>query len=145
MKVCRMCIVLCLMGLLSGCATGTAPYSAVRSRALNSDRVIYFEQSDRLPKSVLEAAIDPKHEAEVFQMAGISPDIIGRIIAEALRLAPDLAKSYSGERMANAMYGRRFLFVGYSGDELPEITKMIEAMGRSVERITPDDQAAGKD
>jgi hypothetical protein len=132
-------LVMVLVALtFAGCATG--PETALSPRGLKGDHMIYFEQSDRVPKDVLLAA-HGKKDGVLDAMGAIPPEIIEKVIEEAFKIIPDLAKSYSKERMYNALIGRRMLFRGYeSPEQLKEINEIIKSMGNSIEYLTPQDE-----
>lgn len=129
-----------VMAMMVGCATG--PYSPVEPSSLKGTHVIYFEQSDRVPKTVMmapwESYANGKTGVVMSANMALDPAIIAGIIEKLLKTAPEIVKSYSNERMANAMIGRRILFRGYEGtNDLIEIEKIIKAMGGVVENWTP--------
>ena len=120
--------------VMSGCATG--PYSPVKTSSLKGERVIYFEQSDRVPKVVMLAS----WENDV--MSGTSarsfdPTAVIAVIEKMLTTYPEVVKAYGEERMANALISRRILIKGYSTNELAEIGNMIKSMELSIEKWTP--------
>ena len=124
-----------IMVLMAGCAT--SPKTALTSKALKSGHVIYFEQSDRIPKDVLLAA-HKGQDPMVASLSNIPEELVGKFLEEILKVVPELAKSYSQERMYNALIGRRMLFVGYdSPEQLKEIEKIVDRMGASIEYVTP--------
>ena len=128
--------ILCV-GLLTGCATG--PKTALRSSNLKAGHVVYFEQSDRVPKDVLLAAFNDKGPV-VNALAGIPPDVAAKAIAEILKVIPDLSKNYSKERMHNALIGRRMLFLGYeSPEQLEKVNAIVKSMGGAIEYVTPQE------
>ena len=129
--------------VLCGCATGPSK-TAVNSGTLDADRVIYFEQSDRVPKDVLLAPHQQKG-AVAGAMATIPAELIGEAIEEALKILPELADKYSKERMYNALLGRRMLFIGYeTPEQLDKIQEIIETMNGSIEFLTPEETMQAK-
>ena len=135
----RYILAVVVMGvLLTGCATG--PKTALTSGSLKADYVVYFEQSDRVPKDVLLAAYG-KEEGVLNAMEGIPAEIIEKVIEKFLEIVPELAENYTKERMWNALLGRRMLFKGYdSPEQLEKINEIIKSMGNSIEYLTPDDE-----
>jgi len=123
---------------LTGCATG--PETALRPKSLKGDHVVYFEQSDRIPKDVLLEINKQPEVAGVNAAAGVPvEDIVEKVIEEIFKVAPEMAESYSKERMNNALIGRRMLFRGYeSPEQLKEINEIIKSMGIAIEKITPE-------
>lgn len=123
--------------LVAGCATG--PKTAMNSRVLKASNVVYFEQSDRIPKDVLLAAKKPVLTSGVEAGSQTVPiQLIGEIVKKALEIAPEMSKTYSEERMYNALLGRRMLFIGYdSPEQLKEINSIVESMGKAIENVTP--------
>ena len=119
----------------SGCLS-TGPSTVARPRSLKGDRVIFFEQSDRIPKEVLLAAYKDKGQA-VNAMMAFPPEVIGKVLEELIKTFPEIAKELSQERRDNALIQRRILLKGYSGDELKDIIQIIEAFNGSIEFITP--------
>jgi len=135
----KLWVLLAMVPLLAGCATG--PKTALNSKVLRADNVIYWEQSDRIPKDVLLAAFDEGDNPMMAALSAVSPELAGQIIEKLLEIFPEITKSYSEERMANALLGRRMLFIGYDKEEqLREIRKIVEAMGGSIEYVTPQEQ-----
>jgi len=125
--------------LLTGCATG--PKTAVDSGSLKGDHMVYWEQSDRVPKDVLLAPYGGK-DPVANAMGAIPPEVIEKIIEKAFDTIPELAKNYSKERMYNALLGRRMLFRGYeTPEQLEKINEIIQSMGDSIEYLTPDNKA----
>lgn len=128
--------------LFAGCATG--PKTALNSHVLRANRVVYFEQSDRIPKDVLLASFDKKPTNAV--LGAIPPEVIAKIIEELTKMIPEMAKNYSQERMFNALIGRRMLFVGYdSPEQLKEINAIVESMGKAIEYVTPQNKIGVKE
>ena len=122
--------------VLTGCATG--PNTALRPRSLKGDYVVYFEQSDRIPKDVLLESYKIVQPVGV-NVAAVGADDIAKIIEEVVKIAPDIVKSYGNERMNNALLGRRMLFRGYeSPEQLKEIDSIIKSMGGAIENVTPE-------
>ena len=141
-RVSSVLMVLAVMSLMAGCATG--PYTAVRPRSLKGDHMVYFEQSDRIPKDVLLESFKSQNEAEAEVKAGaavMSAEDIQKIIEEALKIAPEIVESYGNERMNNALLGRRMIFRGYeSPEQLQQINEIIKSMDGAIENITPEDK-----
>jgi len=137
MKKVWVMFVLVALVLSAGCATG--PDTVARSRNLKGDKVIFLEQSDRIPKEVLLAANDDKG-ATVNAMTALSPEIIEKLIEELAKIAPEIAKTLSEERMENALLQRRILLKGYSGKELKDIIEIIKALNGTIEYVTPQDK-----
>lgn len=130
------CAVFTLL-FLAGCATG--PQTALSRKTLEAGNVIYFEQSDRIPKDVLLAAHNPQ-EPVVAALNNIPAELVGEVLKQILAIVPETAKNYSEERMFNALLGRRMLFVGYdTPEQLSEIQKIVEGMGGSIEYVTPQE------
>ena len=102
--------------------------------------MVYFEQSDRVPKDVLLAAYG-KEEGVLNAMEGIPAEIIEKVIEKFLEIVPELSENYTKERMWNALLGRRMLFKGYdSPEQLEKINEIIKSMGNSIEYLTPEDK-----
>lgn len=117
--------------VLAGCATG--PYTPIRESSLKGEKVIYFEQVDRVPKDVLMLLCEKKDDgtmsARVIPWLEFIP-----MIEKLADVAPEIVASYSEERMANAMITRRMLFRGYGGtNDLVEIERIIKTMGGNIE------------
>lgn len=128
---------LILLLVVSGCATEN--YSPLNLESLNGDKIVFFEQLDRVPKMVMMA---PWYEHTgtnvVFEARGIDPTIIIGLIDKLLTVYPEVVKAYGIERMENSVVSRRILFRGYDGtNDLVEIEKIIKAMGGCVENWTP--------
>lgn len=130
-----------LFFILSGCATG--PIVSVNSRNLKADYVVYFEQSDRIPRDVLLIAHTVKTNG-VNQTGTIETEQWDKILDVTKKLfevAPEMAKQYTNERMNNAMLNRRMLFVGYkTPEELDKIIAIVEKMGNVIEYSTPQEK-----
>jgi len=126
--------------MMAGCATG--PYTALKPRSLKGDHMVYFEQSDRIPKDVLLESFKVEDEAEVKAGAAVmSAEDIQKIIEEALKIAPEIVESYSNERMNNALLGRRMLFRGYkTPEQLKQINEIIKSLDGAIENVTPEDK-----
>jgi hypothetical protein len=132
----RAALALFLMVVLAGCATG--PKTAVRSKSLKGDYVVYFEQSDRVPKDVLMAGTDKATGPLAGVMAGVPTELIEKVIEKIAEVLPEMAKTYSQERMTNALIGRRMLFIGYeTPEQLEKVRDIVEAMGGSIEPVVP--------
>lgn len=130
--------VMLLAVFVAGC--GTVPNTSVCSSSLNGTHVVYFEQSDRVPKDVLIEAIKsqtpPKPNA-VGAPTAFPPDVIAAIVAEVLKTIPQVSSVYANERMNEAMIGRRIMFRGYeSTEQLAEIDKIIKSMQGCLEKWT---------
>jgi len=134
-----MIMVLAVIAVVSsGCATGTGTVTAVKPKSLDGTHVIYFEQSDRIPKDVLvEANKQPQANATVVGDDMMS-DIVEKVIEELIGVAPKMVEIYANERMNNALMGRRILFRGYdSPEQLKEINEIIKSMDKAIEKVTP--------
>jgi hypothetical protein len=127
---------LALVGLVWSTGCATAPDTVAQPRNLKGDYVIFFEQSDRIPKEVLLAANDDKGMT-VNAMTALSPEAIAKLIEELVKVAPEIAKTFSEERMENALLQRRILLRGYSGEELKDVVDIIDALNGSIEFVTP--------
>ena len=136
--------------MVSGCATG--PYTPMQRGSVLSkgtldrgDKLIYFEQADRIPKDVmLEAwrhqAAAPLVGAEP-RMQAIPPEVVAAIVAEVLKIIPSVTAGYQKERMNEALLSRRMLFRGYQATELKDINDIIKSMGWSIEYMTPQNKS----
>jgi hypothetical protein len=116
---------------VAGCATG--PYTPIRTSSLKGEKVIYFEQVDRVPKDVLMLLCEKKDDgtmsARVIPWLELIP-----MIEKLSDVAPEIVASYGKERMENAMITRRMLFRGYDGtNDLVEIERIIKTMGGNIE------------
>ena len=129
-----------VMGLLGvmvlGAGCTSIPNTVTRTKNLEGDKVIFFEQSDRIPKEVLLAANKDKGAA-VNAMMVIPADVIAKVIEEILKVAPEIAQTMSDESMNNSLIQRRILLKGYSGQELKDVIEIIKAFNGSIEFITP--------
>ena len=134
-------LVLVLVIASSGCSTG--PYTPLKSGNLSGEKLVYFEQSDRMPKDVLLLANKDRGQTANAMMV-FSPEVIAKVVEGLLKVAPELAKTYSEERMNNALMQRRMLFKGYSGAELKEVERIIRAMSGSIEFVTPRPASAAE-
>jgi hypothetical protein len=115
--------------MVAGC--GTVPETAVSWSSLDGPKVIYFEQSDRLPKDALIEAIKAHtgtNAPAVSHLQMIPPEIIAEIVKELIAVAPEFSKVYSNERMNEAMIGRRILIRGYGTNELDKVVEIIQAL-----------------
>lgn len=126
--------------LMTGCATG--PKTALRPKSLDSQYVVYFEQSDRIPKAVLLEA-HKSAQPNAAAAAAITDDMVSKIvekvIEEIVGVVPKVAETYSTERMNNALIGRRMLFKGYeSPEQLKELNEIIKSMDNAIENMTPE-------
>jgi hypothetical protein len=120
-------VVLLAAVMVAGCVS--TPKTALNAKTLRANRVIYFEQSDRVPKDVLIAA---KPAGEV----GISAAAIDKIIEEVISIAPKLAKIRADESIENVLIGRRMLFVGYdTPEQLAILNDIVASMSQSIERL----------
>jgi hypothetical protein len=131
-------IVLAIGMMMSGCAV--MPESHVRSWNLNDTHLIYFEQSDRVPRDVLIEAIKDSAKSNAVAKYGmaISPEIIAKVAEEIFKMIPELSKTYSNERMNEAMIGRRVLVKGYQGtNELTQVNEIIKSLSKCIEHWTP--------
>lgn len=139
-KLVMLVLALVIFVCVSGCATG--PKTALRPRSLKGDHMIYFEQSDRIPKDVLLESYKAQNDASkavVANAAVMSPEDIAKLIEEAIKIAPEMVESYGNERMNNALLGRRMLFRGYeTPEQLKEIDSIIKSMGDAIENMTPE-------
>ena len=132
-------LVAILLALSGGC--GVTPYTPLRGCSLDGERVIYFEQSDRVPITVMIEAIKSQEVVSSNGVAGIRaffpPEIIAEIVKQALIVAPEFSKTYANERMNEAMVGRRILIKGYQGtNELMQVNEIIKSMGDCMEKWT---------
>lgn len=124
--------------LCAGCAS--APTISVTTGNLKSDHVVYFEQSDRIPKDVLLAAYASNtNRVATAGIMAIDPTIYAELFKKLFEIAPQIAEKYSNERMNNSLLNRRMLFVGYGGtNELDKIKEIVDKMGSSFEHATPN-------
>ena len=135
-KFCLLTIsMLGMLGMLwvSGC--GITPQSPLRTENLKGDKLIYFEQSDRVPRGVVMMSW-MEYTNNVYAK-GL--DVVGAMgaIDKIFGKYPDIVKAYGEERMNNVMVQRRILIKGYSGtNELEAIKGIIEAMGGCIENWT---------
>lgn len=126
---------------LVGCATG--PQTALDSRALRAGKVVYFEQSDRIPKDVLLAPYDKK-EPTAAALSVIPPEILAKVIEKVLDVIPEMSKGYGQERMFNALLGRRMLFIGYeTPEQLEKINAIVQSMCGAIGHATPQKKPEG--
>jgi hypothetical protein len=120
--------------MASGCATRLG--SAVTSANLEGGNVIYFEQTDRVPRSLMVSAWE--NVSSNTYVRSIPPEAIAELVAEMVKLYPELAQIYSRERMENALIGRRILIKWNGGtNELESIKDIIMVLGGSIENWTP--------
>ena len=134
---------LVMLVLVLGAGCTSVPNTVSRPRSLKGDKVIFFEQSDRIPKDVLLAANKEK-TGLMNAMIAIPPDVIAKVIEEILKVAPEIAKTMSEESMNNSLIQRRILLKGYSGQELKDVIDIIKAFNGSIEFITPQDDGQPK-
>jgi len=129
-----------LMVLMGGCATG--PYTPMNAKSLDGDKLIYFEQADRIPKDVMLEAW--KHQPVVatneIKPGMIPPEIIAAIVKEVLETIPKITGGYQNERMNEALFSRRMLFRGYKDAELNDINNIVKSMGWCFEYLTPQNK-----
>jgi len=144
-------MVLVLMG---GCATG--PYTPMYSGGVVSkgtldrgDKLIYFEQADRIPKDVMLESWKHQPVAPVVGFAnlkagtnsvGLTPEELAAIVAEVLKMIPVVTGGYQNERMNEALLSRRMLFRGYQDAELKDINEIVKSLGWSIEYMTPQNK-----
>lgn len=126
-----------LFAMVQGCATG--PFSPMKAGSLSGSKVIYFEQSDRVPRTVLLAPYERFKNPTNADAAvkAIDPAAVAALFDKMLSVYPEVVKAYGNERTENALIGRRMLFRGYEGADLGEIEKIIRSMGSSIENWTP--------
>lgn len=137
------CIVVLLAALASGCATG--PYTPMNSCTMKGDKVIYFEQADRIPKDVMLESWKHQPVANFNVTNGplkmaIPPEIIAEIIKEVLAAIPEITKGYQTERMNESLLSRRMFFRGYGTNELADINDIVQSMGWCIEYMTPQNK-----
>ena len=138
MKTVMAAIALVFLGV--GC--GTVPHTPIQTWNMGGDHLIYFEQADRVPKDVMieairSQAITTGTVASANALAGLTPEQIAEIIKEIMAALPELAKTYSNERMNEALVGRRILIRGYNGtNELVEINQIIQSLDGCIEKWT---------
>ncbi len=126
--------------LVTGCAT--TPPTAVSSANLEGDKLIYFEQSDRIPKEVLLAPYGDV-EPVLGTMMSIDPAVIAQVFEKIIDIVPEITKGYNNERMHNALLGRRILIKGYAtAEELQHVESIVEKMSKAIENITPEEEDA---
>jgi uncharacterized protein CbrC (UPF0167 family) len=130
-----------LIGLVmigfTGC--GTVPKTAITGKTLNAEHVIYFEQSDRVPKDVMIEAIKSQKvtNSGMASIQALPPEIIAAIVKEVLTVIPKVTEGYQNERMNEALVGRRILFRGYNGtNDLKDIDAIIKSMDGCIEKWT---------
>jgi hypothetical protein len=129
-------LVIVLM-LCAGCAT--KPYSPMATSSLEGDYVIYFEQADRVPRDVILVSWEkiPVPTGVTARLL-VDPTDIAEIVGKVIAAAPQLIKTYSDERMVNALIHRRILIRGYRGtNELERIDEIIKSMSGVVENWMP--------
>ena len=126
---------LILCALLSGCALG--PKSPLCEKHLYGDKVIYFEQTDRVPKSVLLMPWISDGTNEVVTMRGVEVVAVLEGLGVLIKEYPEIAKVYSNERMNNALIQRRMLIRGYSTNELEQVEKIVKIFSESIENWIP--------
>lgn len=131
--------VLILAGLLMVMGCGVTPRTAIKSINLEGEKIIYFEQSDRIPKDALIEAIKAHAttSAVPMRLQMLSPEVIAGLVKELISVAPEFSKVYSNERMNEAMIGRRILIKGYGTNELWQVIQVIEALDGCFEKWTP--------
>ena len=124
-----------LLLVATGCATSSK--TVVRPSVLeNASHVIYFEQADRVSKDVLLAAYGDKGPV-ANALSTIPVELIGQVIESLLKVIPEVSTTFSNERMNNVLVGRRMLFIGYTGEELAVVERLIRAMTEAIERFSP--------
>lgn len=127
----------CSMLMMFGCATGTSPYSPFGKSSLKGDKVIYFEQTDRIPKVVAQAPWDHAANAKAGDARAVDYGAVVDMLDKLFMMYPNVVEFYGQERMENALIGRRMLFRGYSNEELKDVEKIARALGDSIENWTP--------
>jgi hypothetical protein len=121
--------------LLSGCSL--SPKSPLCGKHLYGDKVIYFEQTDRVPKSVLLIPWMSGETNETLVVKGADVIAMMQGIGTLMKEYPNMAKVYSNERMNNAFIQRRMLIRGYSTNELEQVEKIVRVFSESIETWTP--------
>jgi len=124
--------------MMTSCAV--MPETHIRSWNLDDKHVIFFEQSDQVPKDVLIEAIKDSAKSNAVAKYGmaISPEIIAKVAEEIFKMIPELSKTYANERMNEAMIGRRILIKGYEGtNELAQVNEIVKSLSKCIERWTP--------
>jgi hypothetical protein len=123
---------LLLMALVAVAAAGcgVSPKSAVCWTSLEGEKVIYLEQSDRIPKDALVEAIRAGMGTNTpgVRLRVVPPELIAEVAKELLNVAPEFSKVYANERMNEAMIGRRILIRGYGTNELDQVVEVIRAL-----------------
>jgi len=104
---------------------------------LYGDKVIYFEQTDRVPKSVLLMPWISDGTNEVVTMRGVEVVAVLEGLGVLIKEYPEIAKVYSNERMNNALIQRRMLIRGYSTNELEQVEKIVKIFSESIENWIP--------
>ena len=136
----RLAVVLMMAALVAaaGCV-GLKPDVVTKSGNLEGEHIILMEQSDRMPKEVL---LEAQRRIQVLRAQGatITPEIIAEVVAEIIKVFPQMAEVYAAERMANALVQRRILLKGYEGEELKDLQAIINELRRGIEYTTPQDR-----
>jgi hypothetical protein len=101
------------------------------------DRLIYYEQCDRLPNPVLITAITNNHRcttaAGQLCGGGISPDMWAELLKELLSISPEFSRIYAQERQNEGYISRRVLIRGYGTNELQELPAILIQLNRFME------------
>jgi len=137
--------------LTGGCAT--KPYTPMYAGGVFSkgtldrgEKLIYFEQADRIPKDVMLEAWGHQPAAPLLgagaNAQAIPPEVIAAIVSEVLKVLPNVASGYQNERMNEALLSRRILLRGYQDAELKDINIIIQSLGGSIEYMTPQNKSA---
>lgn len=122
---------LLIMTLAAGC--GTTPPTAITWTALEGEgRLIYFEQCDRVPKDVM--LVGRTNAQQRMMMGTLSAEAIAELVKQLLASGTELGKTYSAERQNEGYISRRIYIRGYSTNELPDVVKIIDSLGRCIER-----------
>lgn len=130
--------VICFISVFCmGCSL--SPHSPLHKEHLRGDRVIYFEQADRVPKSVLIIPWAGGSTTNELFSRGIASSVIDGLKV----VINDVSKSHGNERMENSIIQRRILIRGYSTNELEGVERIINILSGSIENWTPNNNDDG--
>jgi hypothetical protein len=126
-----------MLVMLAGCATG--PTTPINTLNLCGDHVVYIEQNNRIPVAVPLAAWGNESKSNEALMArGIDPAVYAELIKELAKMFPEMAKTYSTERMNESLTSDRVLIKGdYTPEQWSRIVEMVRIRTEYSEKCMP--------
>lgn len=116
--------VLFVASVLTGCVSH-APLNLSKG-----DNVIYIEESQRFPATVLLAKVQKPDTAPISE-SSIPPELIGAVVDKALQAIPEAIEANKEIKINTGSVDRKIVIRGYTG-QLDQVSGILQVSGASI-------------